>query len=170
MSSLSRFQHAWHRWKLSCKKPCWKQQRLQHPFRWRRHGSPSEFVWFLWWFAFTGSTSSSGSTGCTDSTGLRDGHVLRGTVPRRHCHCGYRAVVHRMQLSGLFSLRALALQTDSGERSILDHEHPRSQKGMTMDEHYGKSESRKRNPNREPTCYLNLHDGFTFLLSPYLAL
>ena len=59
-------------------------------------------------------------------------------------------------------------QTDSGERSILDHEHPRSQKGMTMDEHYGKSESRKRNPNREPTCYL--HDGFTFLLSPYLAL
>ena len=53
-------------------------------------------------------------------------------------------------------------QTDSGERSILDHK-----KGMRMDEHYGKSESHKRNPNREPTCYL--HDGFTFLLSPYLA-
>ena len=44
----------------------------------------------------------------------------------------------------------------------------RSPKGMTMDEHHGKSESHNRNPNREPTCYLRA--GFTFLLSPYLAL
>lgn len=97
-------------------KPRW--QRLQHPFRWRRHGSPSQLVWFL---CFT----ARGSTGSTDSTGIRNGHVVRGTVPRRHCHCGHCTVdvVHRMQLSGLFvPWRALAFQTDSGDRSIVDHQ------------------------------------------------